>query len=103
MLVRQGVGWKVGGRRLHDAYEMQCGLAWPVGDPRRQHDPVEAQAVVRRGSERGGAGRGQLRRLHCWFVWPLQAQMITVVPLVVPCPLASRHFEPYTISCLLEV
>ncbi|GAA3303931.1 hypothetical protein GCM10020218_102510 [Dactylosporangium vinaceum] len=24
--------------------------------------------------------------LHCWLVWPLQSQMTTAVPLVVPCP-----------------
>src|SRR3954466_13092470 len=40
---------------------------------------------------------------HCWLVWPLQSQMMTAVPLVVPLPFASRHLLPYTVSCLLEV
>src|SRR3954447_10927285 len=40
---------------------------------------------------------------HCWFVWPLQSQMMTVVPFVVPLPLASRHLFPYTWSCLPDV
>src|SRR3954451_15907042 len=40
---------------------------------------------------------------HCWLVWPLQSQMITAVPLVVPRLLASRHLLPYTVSCLLAV
>jgi hypothetical protein len=42
-------------------------------------------------------------RFHCWLVWPLQSQMMTVVPLVVPLAFASRHLLPYTCSCLLEV
>src|SRR3954454_8330189 len=29
--------------------------------------------------------------------------MMTGVPLLVPCPEASRHMLPYTCSCLLEV
>ena len=40
---------------------------------------------------------------HCWFGCPLQLQMITAVPLLVPLPLASRHMLPYTCSCLPEV
>src|SRR4051812_20135146 len=36
---------------------------------------------------------------HCWFAWPLQSQMMTAVPLVVPALLASRHLLPYTTSC----
>src|SRR4051794_36731817 len=40
---------------------------------------------------------------HCWLVWPLQSQMITVVPLVVPLAFASRHLLPYTWSCRAEV
>src|SRR5690349_1832623 len=40
---------------------------------------------------------------HCWFAWPLQSQITRRVPLVVPCPLASRHLLPYTVSCLPEV
>src|SRR3954466_15559524 len=43
-----------------------------------------------------------LLRFHCWLVWPLQSQMITAVPLVVPLPDASRHL-PSTVSCLPPV
>jgi hypothetical protein len=35
---------------------------------------------------------------HCWLVPPLQAQITTAVPLLVPCPKASRHLLPYTCS-----
>ena len=38
-------------------------------------------------------------RFHCWLAWPLQSQMMTAVPLLVPWPLASRHLLPYTVSC----
>jgi hypothetical protein len=31
---------------------------------------------------------------HCWLVWPLQSQIMTAVPLVVPWLLASRHLLP---------
>src|SRR3954449_6726364 len=44
-----------------------------------------------------------LLRFHCWLVCPLQSQMMTAVPLVVPRPLASRHLPPNTVSCLLAV
>src|SRR4051812_32124846 len=40
---------------------------------------------------------------HCWFVCPLQSQMITWVPLVVPRPEASRHLLPYTCRALPDV
>ncbi len=40
---------------------------------------------------------------HCWLVWPLQSQMMTAVPLVVPRPYASRHLLPYTVSWLPDV
>src|SRR5688572_10412520 len=40
---------------------------------------------------------------HCWFVCPLQSQMITWVPLVVPRLDASRHLLPYTCSALPDV
>src|SRR4051794_11682893 len=39
-------------------------------------------------------------RSHCWLDWPLQSQMTTGVPLVVPRPDASRHLPPYPVSCL---
>src|SRR4051812_27153816 len=74
---------------------------------------VVAVSVVNRRADRGAAGPvsgrrrrrlpGQLRRLHCWLAWPLQSQMMTAVPLVVPRPLASRHLLPYTISWRLVV
>ena len=38
-----------------------------------------------------------------WLFWPLQSQMMTGVPLVVPRPLASRHLSPWTVSCLPAV
>src|SRR3954453_16854787 len=41
-----------------------------------------------------------LLTFHCWLTWPLQSQMITAVPLVVPWPFASRHLLPYTWNCL---
>src|SRR5689334_22956356 len=40
---------------------------------------------------------------HCWFSWPLQSQMMTAVPSLVPRLAASRHLLPYTISCLVDV
>ena len=44
--------------------------------------------------------------VHCWLVWPLQDQMMTLVPLVVPLPLASRHSvvpPAVTVSSPVEV
>src|SRR3982751_5138269 len=34
---------------------------------------------------------GGLPCVHCWLGWPLQAHRMTLVPLAVPAPLASRH------------
>src|SRR3954453_23438576 len=42
-------------------------------------------------------------RFHCWLAWPLQSQMMTLVPLPVPWLDASRHLFPYTCNCLFEV
>src|SRR5690242_15476982 len=39
---------------------------------------------------------GQLRRLHCWLLWPLQDQRIIFVPFAVPAPLASTHNPDWT-------
>src|SRR6185437_16018719 len=37
-------------------------------------------------------------RFHCWLLWPLQDQMIALVPGLVPCPLASRqNVDPPTV------
>src|SRR5690242_16984600 len=36
-------------------------------------------------------GSNYYRRDHCWLLPPLQAHRISLVPLAVPAPLASRH------------